>query len=351
MAEKITFSSERLYKDLHPLDWLQYMADEFSSLAELWDEYDPNHFEEEFESYKEEYPKSTKIEMYSEVSNGIGERLLHSYIHDSGDIIQDIEHLRENVLKAFEGSVIFPNLLSAIGIIEYVITEAKDIEDSFYYSLHYIPFLPTKPTPEDINRIIEDFGPFSSTAANKLKNKLKEEQGRILTVKDYEKAFDCITVLLENIEKKQFSQKLRESAWAIKGYCKLEVGSEKYAEIEEQIKKQRKSKAEKIASIAAHLNAQPYAKSKDIEEATGIHESDVRRLWTPIKRAMRKGKKYKPAGSKNKGKIEAEDKSASCRICSAPLSETFHCDLCKERIIGECKTCHYTNTHPNDAIP
>lgn len=65
------------HNDLQPMEWLQYIADSFSGLADLWDEYDSNYFEEEFEDYKAECPDISKIEMYSEVSHGVGERLLH----------------------------------------------------------------------------------------------------------------------------------------------------------------------------------------------------------------------------------------------------------------------------------
>ena len=108
----------------------------------------------------------------------------------------------------------------------------------------------------------------------------------------------------------------------------------------------RRTLSEKIALIAAHLKEQPYAKSPEIEAATSINESEVRRLWNPIKRSLKEAKRYKPSGSKTEGVLEAEDKSASCIICGDLLSETFHCSKCDERIIGECKDCHIANSHP-----
>jgi len=133
----------------------------------------------------------------------------------------------------------------------------------------------------------------------------------------------------------------------------LEVAKQQASEANTQGKnnKGRKTKAEKIARIAAHLQVAPHASSKDIGDAIGVDESDVRRLWKPIKQAMQEAKKYKAPGSKVDGKIKAEDESASCKICCAPLSGTFHCEHCKERIMGECKTCHYTNAHTDDATP
>ena len=116
-------------------------------------------------------------------------------------------------------------------------------------------------------------------------------------------------------------------------------------------KARRKTYFEKFAQISAHLDANPTAKSREIHEATGIHESDVRRIWGPIKKALKEGKRPRPTGSKHNGRTEQVDESASCQICGAPLRESFECVLCENIIRGECKTCHYTNTHPKDAIP
>lgn len=141
----------------------------------------------------------------------------------------------------------------------------------------------------------------------------------------------CKQSVVEHI--RSFAQMLVDCLYAIKG------------------KNGRRSKSQKIALIAAHLKEHPYATSIDIEKATGILDSEVRRLWKKIKQGYRDGKRYKPIGSKVDGKIEAEDKSASCKICRSPLSGSFQCELCKERITGECRTCHETNSHPDDAVP
>jgi len=115
-------------------------------------------------------------------------------------------------------------------------------------------------------------------------------------------------------------------------------------------KGRRRSKLEKTSVITAYLQNYPWAKSSDIEKATGIHESDVRHIWGPIKKALQE-KTFKSSGYKKNGKVEAMDISASCGICSAPLSQPFECSVCKEIIVGECKTCHYTNYHLEQASP
>jgi hypothetical protein len=228
MAEEITFSG-LWHKDLQPMEWLQYIADSFSGLADVWDEYDSDYFEDEFEEYKVERPDIGKVEMYEEISQGVGECLLHAYIYDSMDAAKEMEYVRENIIKAFGHSIIFPNLLNAIGIIESVMSEAKPFENSFYYYQYYS----VVSTPEEAREW------FGEEAVKRYKKNPK------LTEDDYENAFNCITELLEIIEKNQFSAKLRESAWAIKGYCKLNAESpEKYAEIEAEIAKTKDNHGE-----------------------------------------------------------------------------------------------------------
>ncbi len=51
------------------------------------------------------------------------------------------------------------------------------------------------------------------------------------------------------------------------------------------------------------------------------------------------------------GNIEAIDDSKECSICQTPISTSWECNLCKEVIVGECKECHYTNSHIEDAVP
>lgn len=114
---------------------------------------------------------------------------------------------------------------------------------------------------------------------------------------------------------------------------------------------QRKTKYEKIAAIAKYLQAKPNATSKVIGEAIGIDDSDVRHLWRPIKKAMKEGKSALPSGYKNDGRIDGVDESAACKYCRVPLGTSFECSECADIITGECKTCHFTQTHPDLATP
>ena len=113
----------------------------------------------------------------------------------------------------------------------------------------------------------------------------------------------------------------------------------------------RMSRFAKIAVIADFYHHKPNTTSFDVEEATGIDASDVRRLWGPIKQAVREAPRSKPRGHKNDGQVEATDPSASCDLCQAPLSSSFQCAVCRDTIVGECMTCHFTNKHPEQAVP
>ena len=75
----------------------------------------------------------------------------------------------------------------------------------------------------------------------------------------------------------------------------------------------RKTKFEKTAAIAKYLEAKPTATSKEIQKATGIDDSDVRRLWVPIKKAIKEGKSGVPTGYKNNGDVDGIDIAASCK--------------------------------------
>ena len=111
-------------------------------------------------------------------------------------------------------------------------------------------------------------------------------------------------------------------------------------------KSKRKTKNEKIALITDALTDNPNATSAEIGRAKGIDESDVRKLWGTIKERMKTGRRHR-----GQSKTDIADPSASCKDCNAPLSGSFECKFCKNIVVGECKTCHYTNEHPEDAIP
>jgi len=111
--------------------------------------------------------------------------------------------------------------------------------------------------------------------------------------------------------------------------------------------RRRKSKSEKIALIVDAWEKNPNIKTSDeMGRATGLTAEQVRQVWGIVKTSKKAGKHYK-----GQSKTDVIDPSASCSICQIPLSGPFECENCKEIITGECKTCHYTNKHPNDAIP
>jgi hypothetical protein len=129
------------------------------------------------------------------------------------------------------------------------------------------------------------------------------------------------------------------------------LGKRQYAQKNSRRDNERKTKYEKTAAIAKYLEAKPTAPSNEIGKDLGIDPSDVRRLWKPIKKAMKEGKSALPSGYKNNGSSEAIDESASCKYCRDPLSSSFECEICKDIIVGECKTCHFTQLHPEYAVP
>jgi len=215
MAEKITFSWG-WYKDLQPIEWLQEIGNSFLEIAEEWGECDSNYFEDYCEDCKAECPDISKKEMYSEMLHTVTEGQFHISYVDSMNVVQEINDLRENVLKAFDNSVIFPNILNAIGILEYVNCLVKSFTDNFWHYLYYCAFF----SSEEVSEV------YGKIAAKRFNKEVE------LTEDDYEKAFECFTEFLEIIENGQFSEKLRDCVWAIKGYCELKAGSKKYAETE-----------------------------------------------------------------------------------------------------------------------
>ena len=279
MADKITFSWIWYKEGLQPMEWLQYIADSFSGLADLWDEHDSDYFEDEFEEYKVECPDISKLEMYSGISQHVSESLLHAYHLDSMDVAKEIEYLRENILKAFENKVIFPNLLSAIGIIESVMRLGESSTEDFLYNLNFCGFSSSE-------QVSETYG---EKAAKRFKKEVE------LTEDDYENAFESVTELLENIEKGRFSEKLRESAWAIKGYCKLKAESpEKYAETEAKIAKRYEVAYEsyqhaesKIGEKITDKQAYEHLKEHGVE-STGDFKLPAFETWQRYLRHARK---------------------------------------------------------------
>lgn len=233
--EEITFSwngynigegRDYIYKDLQPLEWLLCFADSLHEEANGWEEdCDPNFFEDHFEDCKEECPDISKREMFSEAVSFVTEGFLHIFwFHDLKDFKREIEALRENILKAFENSVIFPDIFRSVGIIEFVSRLVEECLDNFWYDVHYF----IADSPEEAEKY------FGRRAAKMWKREAE------LTEEDYEKAFEGIAEFFRTMQKRQFSQRLRESAWIIEGYCKLKAGSEKYTQTEVKLAKRYK---------------------------------------------------------------------------------------------------------------
>lgn len=229
-TEKQTLSEhlEESHQSLTAIERLQWLVMDFDNIANYWDEQNPNYIDEEIEYYKEEKPKISKIAMYQEITRTcLFEGFLHEYLY-SGCVYGGFDEAENlTTVKTFENTTIFPNILIAIGISESVQNAAKDTEEAFLERLYYhgVGF-----TEENIKEF------YGETAVERYKKCTK------LTENDYLEAFVHITELLELMEKNQYSQRLRESAWAIKGYCKLKAESpERYAEIEAEITKKQKN--------------------------------------------------------------------------------------------------------------
>jgi len=118
-------------------------------------------------------------------------------------------------------------------------------------------------------------------------------------------------------------------------------------------RRKRRTEHEKLGMIASYKKDHPNATSIEISEKTGIHRTDVGRIAKKhnLKSMSPEKTQGKTRGYKNRGSVHVTDPSASCEICAAPLLESFYCDCCQESIVGQCKECHWTNTHPDKAMP
>jgi hypothetical protein len=194
-----------------PIEWLQYKAYLLENMADSWDEYDSNYIREDIAFEKTEYPKKKKIEMYDEIAGHINENVLHDLICGNSDEIKEIEQNRESIVKAFANTAIYPNLLKVIAIIEQVVGIAKTYEFSYWYQLYFCCCT----TADEAKEWFGGDDNQKRMAADRFKRNPK------LTISNYENAFDYITGLFKELEKRRFSAALRESLWVIEGYCKL----------------------------------------------------------------------------------------------------------------------------------
>src|SRR5208337_488046 len=101
--------------------------------------------------------------------------------------------------------VIFPNLLHAIGLIEFVINKASEYEDTFNWGLYYQLGI----SEEDLKEY------FGEHAVRRYKKFTK------LTIDDYEYSFEVLTEFLKEMEKGRYAEKLRDLSFTVDGYCKL----------------------------------------------------------------------------------------------------------------------------------
>lgn len=121
---------------------------------------------------------------------------------------------------------------------------------------------------------------------------------------------------------------------------------------ERKKRRARTTDTEKLAKIIDYLEDHRDAKSAEVSKAKDIDESTVRRLWKKPKILAQK-RDIRP-GTKFDGTIKTTDPSTVCKylLCNRPLSGSFECIDCDGEIIfEECKECHYTNIHPEKAIP
>jgi len=218
-------SSDVRKQPLEPLEWLHFIADEFFGLGETLEGYDSNRLEGMFWKYRAENPKTSKIVMYEDTAQKIGRDLYYLYEAYSY-LSSNVDYNNEGILKAFEKNVVFPIIIDAIGIVDLLDGGAKCTELMFHQALYYSIF----DSAEDVEKY------FGKVAVDGFKKNPK------LTEHNYEFAFKYVTEYFKEIKEGLFSHKLKESACKIKAYCILKVGSEKYAETEEKIKKQRSEK-------------------------------------------------------------------------------------------------------------
>jgi hypothetical protein len=275
-----------------PIEWLQHTAQEFSGLATDLEYAKPNYIEDVFEFCKEKYPGISTIKAYEHVTV-LTETVWENYILYPSLLIEEIELFRENILKAFENTAIFSNLLNGIGILEYVIRMAKDYEEMFscaqYYHSKYYP---------------EQYSQFSESEAQNDKDSIKNFYGEgavkkyerytKLTINDYEYSFKYIKLLIEEIKNARYAEKLRDLSFAISGYCNLK--SENYADIEAQIAKryeiayQSFQYAEvKTGENLTDRQAYDYLKGHGVENIEGFELQDDFYTW---QRYVRGGRRH-----------------------------------------------------------
>jgi hypothetical protein len=294
---EILFTDPRYGDKYSPIEWLQHIAVEFNDLADLWDYYDSNDIKDYKEEYISQEPERKPQEINDEIVNYIDDVILNEFNREGWHVAQDITQNRDNIVKAFENSVIFTNLLKSLGIIESLSSLVKDTEEDFWFQLYFSCYQ----TEEEVKEVYGE-------AAVGFVERFKKNPG--LIVDDYEDAFSCITDFLETIEKKQFSEAIREASWAITGYCKF--NDKNYSETQRKIA-ERYEKAyrsyqyaeEKTGNTLTDRQAYDYLKKHAVENIEGFMLPDFN-TW---QRYVRAGRRHYGA-QKNTTRIGREIKSS-----------------------------------------
>jgi len=228
---------------LTPVERLLGMANAFSEFADFWNEHGMDYINKEVKYQKGENPDFSKLELYK-FKAWLIDKCLNEYYTGGVDIVDTIREFEPLILKEFEDSVIFPNLLCAIGVMDSVSELAKYVR--FYYDIELYRY-PTAKSPmsskdvakmERLKRfeLSEKYPEFVN-----LKTSYNSAVGEP-ELKSYEYFFESMDDFLIKVERNRFAEKLRDAVYAIKGYCKLEVGSKKYAEIKAKIAKRKRGR-------------------------------------------------------------------------------------------------------------
>jgi hypothetical protein len=266
------------------MKWLQHMAFEFDNIVEGWDFYEPNYIKEAIAEDKAEYPKMKKREIYEGIITQICESFYESFNRASWEMKQDITENRDNIVKVFENSVIFPNLLESLSIFESILDMFENTNYEFWHSLYFS----CCQTADEVKEIFceNKNGVFSTNTLKRFKKNPK------LTISDYETAFFHINEFIKDFKKKQFSEAIRKTSWIISGYCKF--NNKNYSETQRKIA-ERYEKAyqsyqyaeEKTGNTLTDRQAYDYLKKHAVENIEGFVLPDFN-TWQRYVRAGRR---------------------------------------------------------------
>jgi hypothetical protein len=257
--EKIIFAAPYGEK-YSPLEWLQFIASELERMADFLDWNDSNYIKGQILEEKRAEPKKKKINIYEELVQYISESILRDYVCIPFDIINNIEQNQESIVKAaFVNSAIYPILLKAVGIVETVRVIAEMYEYLFWEQLFFC-------CCSNVEEVKEWFGNkrtdltghyFSTPDAVARFNKNPK-----LKISNYENAFAYLTSLFKEVEKRQLSAELRESIFALRGYCKF--NDKDYSETQRKITERLE---EMIVLTEKQKKILTYLKNKNIAVA------------------------------------------------------------------------------------